>query len=49
MVDKLGRMISYDCLYKHQIFDIFELNKMYIDYLKEKGITENPILKSFEY
>ena len=45
MVDKLGRMISYDCLYKHQIFDIFELNKMYIDYLKEKGITENPILK----
>ena len=31
--------------YKHQIFDIFELNKMYIDYLKEKGITENPILK----
>lgn len=33
MVDKLGRMISYDCLYKHQIFDIFELNKMYIDYL----------------
>lgn len=45
MVDKLGRMISYNCLYKHQIFDIFELNKMYIDYLKEKGITENPILK----
>lgn len=25
MVDKLGRMISYDCLYKHQLLATFEL------------------------
>ena len=45
MVDKLGKLITYDCLNEHGLFDIFELNELYIDYLKEKGITENPILK----
>ena len=45
MVDKLGKLITYDCLCEHGLFDVFELNELYIDYLKEKGITENPILK----
>ena len=45
MADKLGKLITYDCLNEHGLFDIFELNELYIDYLKEKGITENPILK----
>lgn len=45
MVDKLRKLITYDCLNEHGLFDIFELNELYIDYLKEKGITENPILK----
>ena len=45
MVDKLGRLITYDCLCEHGLFDVLRLNKLYIDYLKEKGITENPILK----
>lgn len=45
MVDKLGKLITYDCLCEHGLFDVLRLNKLYIDYLKEKGITENPILK----
>ena len=45
MVDKLGKLITYDYLNKHGLFDIFRLNGLYIEYLKEKGITENPILK----
>lgn len=45
MVDKLEKLITYDCLCEHGLFDVFELNELYIDYLKEKGITENPILK----
>lgn len=44
-VDKLGKLITYDYLNKHGLFDIFRLNGLYIEYLKEKGITENPILK----
>ena len=47
MVDKLGKLITYDCLCEHGLFDVLRLNKLYIDYLKEKGITEN--IKSFEY
>ena len=45
MVDKLGKLITYDYLCEHGLFDVLRLNKLYIDYLKEKGITENPILK----
>ena len=45
MVDKLRKLITYDYLNKHGLFDIFRLNGLYIEYLKEKGITENPILK----
>lgn len=41
MVDKLGKLITYDCLCEHGLFDVLRLNKLYI----EKGITENPILK----
>ena len=41
MVDKLGKLITYDYLNKHGLFDIFRLNGLYIEYLKEKGITEN--------
>ena len=48
MVDKLGKLITYDCLCEHGLFDVLRLNKLYIDYLKEKGITENPILKEGE-
>ena len=36
MVDKLGKLIIYDCLCEHGLFDVLRLNKLYIDYLKEK-------------
>ena len=45
MVDKLGKLIIYDCLCEHGLFDVLRLNKLYIDYLKEKGIVESPVLK----
>lgn len=45
MVDKLGKLITYDCLCEHGLFDVFRLNELYINYLKEKGIIENPTLK----
>ena len=38
MVDKLGKLITYDCLCEHGLFDVLRLNKLYIDYLKEKGV-----------
>ena len=38
-------MIIYDCLCEHGLFDVLRLNKLYIDYLKEKGIVESPVLK----
>lgn len=44
-VGNLGKLVIYDCLSEHRIFDIFRLNELYINYLKEKDITENPILK----
>lgn len=45
MVDKLGKLITYDYLCEHGLFDVFRLNELYINYLKEKGIIENPTLK----
>ena len=45
MVDKLEKLIIYDCLCEHGLFDVLRLNKLYIDYLKEKGIVESPVLK----
>ena len=45
MVDKLGKLITYDCLNEHGLFNIFELNKLYITCLKEKNIVQNPILR----
>ena len=30
---------------EHGLFDVLRLNKLYIDYLKEKGIVESPVLK----
>ena len=45
MVAELGKLVIYDCLSEHGLFDVFRLNELYINYLKEKGITENPILK----
>ena len=45
MVAELGKLVIYDCLSEHGLFDVFRLNELYINYLKEKGIIENPILK----
>ena len=38
MVDKLGKLITYDYLNKHGLFDIFRLNGLYIEYLKVLNI-----------
>lgn len=45
MVAELGKLVIYDCLSEHGLFDVFRLNELYINYLKEKGIIENPTLK----
>ena len=46
MVDKLGKLITYDYLNKHGLFDIFRLNGLYIEYLKEKGMLSSPAMRS---
>lgn len=45
MAAELGKLVIYDCLSEHGLFDVFRLNELYINYLKEKGIIENPTLK----
>lgn len=45
MVDRLGKLITYDCLNEHGLFNIFKLNELYINCLKEKNIVESPVLK----
>ncbi len=45
MVAELGKLVIYNCLSEHGLFDVFRLNELYINYLKEKGIIENPTLK----
>ena len=45
MAAELGKLVIYDCLSEHGLFDVFRLNELYINYSKEKGIIENPTLK----
>lgn len=34
MVAELGKLVIYDCLSEHGLFDVFRLNELYINYLR---------------